>query len=140
PAVFEELFFRGYLFSALRAHTRPVTTVVASAVLFGVFHVLFGFDRILPSTLLGLVLGWVCWQTGSVLPGMVLHACHNGFLVESIQLKWLASDISHVPVEWLLAATVGVSAGAALLYFAGSAPEPREGEEAEPVEVFPEPD
>ena len=33
------------------------------------------------STLLGLVLGWVRWRSGSVWPGMVLHGCHNGILM-----------------------------------------------------------
>jgi hypothetical protein len=30
---------------------------------------------------MGLVLGWLCWQAGSVFPGMLLHAIHNSALV-----------------------------------------------------------
>ncbi len=39
----------------------------------------------MPSTFLGLVLGWVCYRTGSVLPGMLLHASHNGLLLLMVQ-------------------------------------------------------
>jgi sodium transport system permease protein len=85
PAVTEELFFRGYLFSALRARGGAGLAVGVSALLFGLYHLvvtdLFALERLLPSTLLGLVLGWVCWRSGSVVPSMVLHACHNGALV-----------------------------------------------------------
>ena len=44
---------------------------------FGLYHFITRFDQLLPSTLMGLVLGWLCWQTRSVLPGMVLHATYN---------------------------------------------------------------
>jgi ABC-2 type transport system permease protein/sodium transport system permease protein len=128
PAVFEELFFRGYLFSALRAHTRPAMVIFGSAVLFGLFHVVFSFNRFLPSTLLGVVLGWLCWRTRSVFPGMFLHACHNAFLVavayyqdEITRLGWFIPDKTGLPLAWLLAGTLGASVGAVLLYFAGSA-------------------
>jgi ABC-2 type transport system permease protein/sodium transport system permease protein len=124
-AVFEELFFRGYLFSALRAAGGARTTILTSAVLFGLFHVLatplFALDRLLPSTLLGVVLGWVCWQGRSVLPAMLLHACHNTVLEVFNYYQRAASGPrgggvpGTVPAAWLLPAAVGVAAGVALL-------------------------
>ncbi len=75
--VAEELFFRGYLFSALRQSNRAAVTIAVSALVFGLFHFISTFDRLLPSTLLGLVLGWLCWQSRSVWPGMLLHAVYN---------------------------------------------------------------
>src|SRR5207245_2945170 len=77
----EEVFFRGFLFSALRAHTGQRTTILASAFLFGLFHFVSSADRLLPSTLMGLLLGWVCWQTRSIWPGMLLHASFNVALI-----------------------------------------------------------
>jgi ABC-2 type transport system permease protein/sodium transport system permease protein len=77
----EELFFRGFLFSAFRARAGARLTVVVTALLFGLFHFVTQFDRLLPSTLMGLLLGWLCWQTRSVLPGMVLHAAFNTTLM-----------------------------------------------------------
>src|SRR5207302_8148612 len=80
-AVLEELFFRGFLFNALRARAGPWVTIGVTGVLFGLTHVFLGgalgLHRLLPSTALGLILGWVCWTSGSVWPGMALHVCHN---------------------------------------------------------------
>ncbi len=70
PAVIEELCFRGYLFSALQSVLSPWRTIVVTAILFGLFHVLTGaallVERFIPSTLMGLVIGWVAYRTGSV--------------------------------------------------------------------------
>src|SRR5262249_4186191 len=104
----EELFFRGYLFAALRAATGPRTTILISALLFGLFHGVSGFDRLLPSTLMGLVLGWVCWRTGSVLPGMLLHACYNGLLIGLVYQYQGTSGSPYLDRLLLLGAAVGI--------------------------------
>lgn len=115
-AVTEELFFRGYLFAALRARSGPLVTIGASAVLFGVAHVFLGgplgIERLLPSTLLGLVLGLVAWVSGSVVPGMLLHVCHNTVLV-LLLLGGLSSDA--VPLTWVAAGAAGAAMGLGLL-------------------------
>src|SRR5947209_616162 len=94
-AVVEEIFFRGYLFAALRARSGALVTIGVSAVLFGVAHVFLGgalgMQRLLPSTLLGLVLGLLAWTSGSVVPGMLLHVCHNSVLV-LLLLREFSSD------------------------------------------------
>src|SRR5262249_56833009 len=41
PALFEEGFFRGFLFSAFRSRTTPAMAIVATAVAFGFFHWVF---------------------------------------------------------------------------------------------------
>lgn len=114
PAVFEELFFRGYLFHALRNKTTRFETIVISAVLFGLFHVIsngaLSLERFLPSTFMGLILGWICYQSGSVYPGMLLHACHNGLLMmmayykdELAALGFGVEEQSHMPTSWIIA-------------------------------------
>ena len=129
PAIFEELFFRGYLFSSLKATATKANTILSSAVLFGLFHVVatsvLATERFVPSTLVGLMLGWVCWRTGSVLPGILLHATHNSFLLllayyrdEIIARGWLADQQRHLPMSWLCMAAVGLAIGAALVWFA----------------------
>src|SRR5262245_42069264 len=84
-AIVEELFFRGYLFTALRTRLRPAATIVVSALLFGVVHLVLtvpiSLERFLSSTLMGLVLGWICHASGSVVPGMILHGLYNAMLV-----------------------------------------------------------
>jgi sodium transport system permease protein len=113
-ALLEEFFFRGYLFGALRKQLTAAATIGISAVLFGLLHVVMGgalgWERFLPSTLLGLVLGWVRWQAGSVLPGMLLHACHNAILN-------LVPPTQYLPLGWLAAGGAGSCLGAALVWW-----------------------
>ncbi|MCI0456615.1 MAG: ABC transporter permease subunit [Gemmataceae bacterium] len=113
----EELFFRGYLFSALRAASGARTAVVGSAVLFGLFHFPSAFDRLLPSTLMGLVLGWVCWRTGSVLPGMFLHAAYNGLFVSLVFLEGGGGGQEYLSLPWIGGALVLAVVGAAILEY-----------------------
>ncbi len=126
PAVCEEFFFRGYLFSALRQTMRPWKTVAVSAVLFGAFHVIttntLSVERFVPSTIMGLVLGWVSLRSGSVLPGMLLHACHNGLLLSVLYYKselaasgWGIQEQEHMPTSWLATGAVVAVVGLALV-------------------------
>jgi sodium transport system permease protein len=122
----EELFFRGYLLSGLRSAISPRAAVVVSAVLFGVFHSVSSFDRLLPSTVPGLVLGWLCWRSGSVVPGMLLHACYNGLWVYlAYQQGGRGEELSIEPV-WLAAAAGGVALGGLLVVLC----RPRRGDPA----------
>ncbi len=71
--VCEEFFFRGYLFHGLRDRFQGASVIIVSSLLFGLFHVLnpatLTPERFLPSTFLGLFLGWICYRTGSVAAG-----------------------------------------------------------------------
>jgi ABC-2 type transport system permease protein/sodium transport system permease protein len=130
PAVFEELFFRGFLFSALRAGSGPWTAVILSALLFGLFHLVatdaFALERLLPSTFLGLVLGWLCLRSGSVVPSMILHACHNGVLASLTAFgpTWLGQATHFLPGAWLLAAAGGAAGGMVLVLWSGRSRRP----------------
>ncbi len=129
PAIVEEFFFRGYLFHAFRQRGSAGRAIVYSALLFGLFHVVvadaLAIERLVPSTLLGLVLGWVCERTKSVAPGMLLHACHNGSLLmlerfqDALESRgWGTSEASHLPVIWLLAAAIVAGLGLVVLRYA----------------------
>ncbi len=123
PGLCEELFFRGMLFASWRSRLRPVATVVATALLFGLFHLVtptvLATERLLPSTFMGLILGWVSLRTGSVLPGMLIHVTHNSLLlVLSRRLSSAAGDWTpgslgtlHLPPAWLLASLAGTLLG-----------------------------
>lgn len=117
PAVLEELFFRGYLLAALLGADgrHRVRAVAASAALFALFHLLvtdsLAIERFVPSLALGLVLGLLAVRSGSVLPGIVLHATHNALLVllgyyqpELAAAGWVSADQDHLPAGWLIAA------------------------------------
>ena len=127
PAIIEELCFRGFLFSAMRNVLSPARTVLLTAFLFGLFHVLTGsallIERFVPSFLLGIVLGTIAYRTGSVIPGMVMHFVHNG-LLELVghyhkQLEFLGAgfdDRSHLPLEWVVIATTIAIIGAGIVW------------------------
>jgi ABC-2 type transport system permease protein/sodium transport system permease protein len=123
PAVAEELFFRGYLLAALRGRLPGWAAILLTAGLFGLFHASLGglvaLERIPPSTLLGVALGWLCWQTGSVLPGMLLHGLHNAWMLVLLRGPWRlagqGAELSQVqPLAWPLVAAAALAAGAAL--------------------------
>lgn len=129
PGVCEECFFRGFLYNGLKQSLRPRTTIIATAIAFGLFHVVLSGgaapERVLPSTLMGLLLGWVRWRTGSLLPGVILHATHNSALLTMASFReelsgWGLDSVqhqSHLPALWLGIAAVGFILGALLLYF-----------------------
>jgi len=113
-ALAEELFFRGFLFRALLAKTNAAATVIVTAMLFGLVHVISGlFIQLVPATLLGLLLGWVCLRTGSVIPGMILHALHNTMMVVVGQSEIAAAQ--EVPILWLSFGALGTLVGLGLL-------------------------
>ena len=127
PAICEELTFRGFLLSSLANRISALAAVVVTSVLFGMFHVFVGntlmFERFLPTTCMGFLLGIVCVRTGSVLPGMLLHVVHNGLL---ITLSHFESELAalgvgnidgqeHLPSQWLLIAMAPIAIATGLL-------------------------
>jgi len=129
PAVCEELFFRGMLLSALRSRITARQAVVVSAVAFAVFHVIvletLAVERFFPSLLLGLVLGWVCVRTGSLFPGILLHAANNGLLLSlalfqnELQAWGVGTEEQrHLPWWLLLTAAATAALGFGLLALA----------------------
>lgn len=126
PAVCEELFFRGFLLSAFRSGMSQPLAIVFSGALFGLFHVIVNqslfAERFVPTCFLGLVLAAICVRTGSLLPGMLLHVMHNGFLLSlssfTEELKALGIGVEanqHLPAAWLITAALAVGAAVALL-------------------------
>lgn len=82
PAICEELVFRGVLLSGLRSRLGMVASVAGSAVVFGAFHLSFETAiRFLPTLWLGLLLGYVVWETRSILPAMLMHFVNNAVVV-----------------------------------------------------------
>jgi membrane protease YdiL (CAAX protease family) len=79
-------------------------------------------ERFLPSTFLGLVLGWVRYRTNSVLPCMLLHTMHNGFVLTVVYWRdelaangFGMEEAAHLPATWLAMAAVGVAIAISLL-------------------------
>jgi len=82
----EELLFRGVLLSAIARYTGNGAAIVLSAVLFACVHLpdLSFLWYALPNlALLGLVLGWLRVQSGSIWPAVVAHGMNNLLAVVS---------------------------------------------------------
>jgi len=88
PAICEELLFRGVLLNGLKRRLRPAALVVVVGIIFGLFHV--SLYRIAPTAALGMVLTVIAIMTGSVFPGMVMHAGNNALGV--LGGDWLNPD------------------------------------------------
>lgn len=125
PAICEELAFRGFIFTGLRGAGSPWRAIVASAIFFGLTHGIL--QQALIACLIGVLLGWLAWRTGSLFPGMVFHLVHNalGVLVGRLpqwletewpSLSWLmrASDGGGVTFAWPVVA-MGTGIGLAIL-------------------------
>ncbi len=76
PAICEEALFRGLAQGALRRRVSARSAIVIQAALFGVYHL--NVYQALPAFAVGLLMGWLAERSGSLLPGVILHALHNG--------------------------------------------------------------
>lgn len=118
PALFEELFFRGFLQQALGKVVPPFGAIAISAAVFSLLHL--QFLVFFPRFVLGLVLGYFFWRTGKMWVNVAAHFTFNllnvvlAFLtVNGVLPADLFNDDYKFPWMW-----VGLSslATAAVLY------------------------
>ena len=79
PGVCEELLFRGALLSSLRRDLKPLPAIAWQALFFAAMHL--SVYRLLPTFLLGLVLGALTLRARSLWPAVVAHAAYNALTV-----------------------------------------------------------
>ncbi|MEO7001634.1 MAG: type II CAAX endopeptidase family protein [Ktedonobacterales bacterium] len=72
----EEVFFRGFSFAGLLRGVPVWPALMLSALIFAVAHADLG--SFIPLAFIGLILGYARWRTGSIWPGMLIHALNNG--------------------------------------------------------------
>lgn len=91
PAVCEELAFRGFVLSGFRHLGHRWGAVVASSLFFGAAHGIL--QQSMTAFAVGVVLGYVAVQTGSLLPGILFHGVYNSLsLLMAIKLPaWAES-------------------------------------------------
>jgi CAAX protease family protein len=73
----EEIFFRGMLFGGLRKRLSTLPAAAISALVFGALHATTGVSAVPPLIIFGFVLALLYERTGSLVPGMLLHALNN---------------------------------------------------------------
>ncbi len=126
PAFCEEWFFRGMLLRSLLASKKAWQAILISSIVFGMFHVLsnsvIAVDRLIPTTLVGIVLGYLAYKSDSILPGVILHAIHNAavsFLAyyqpRLSEYSWFPGESDPVPGIWVVAAVVVATIGLLLV-------------------------
>ncbi len=116
PAIFEELVCRGVLFRGLKNEWGKWAVILVSAVLFGLMH--FDFYRLATTTFVGIILGYILWQSNSIYLSSLFHFCYNAMAY--ILMKYWAigteiQDFESVPLIWVLAATAVMGIGIWLL-------------------------
>lgn len=77
--VVEELVFRGVILDAVACKWGKWAGIVTSAFLFAALHLTAW--AFVPMFALGIVLGWLAWDRGSLWPAIVLHVLYNGVVV-----------------------------------------------------------
>ncbi len=103
----EEVIFRGFLQHFLERYWQDITkAVLVTSLGFAMIHLNPGW--IIQIYLLGVILGYLAWKTGSIVPGLILHALNNGLalILQNLQSSLESIYIwkSHVSPLFLAAA------------------------------------
>jgi membrane protease YdiL (CAAX protease family) len=72
--VAEELFFRGFIYRSLRSAMSPLPAAAVDSAMFALVHSRYPPAALVPVAFFGLVSCLVYERTGSLLPGIALHA------------------------------------------------------------------
>lgn len=75
--VSEELCFRGMLFGGLRERLPRVPAALIAGAVFGILHAFTGISAVPPLIALGFIFCLLYEETGSILPGILLHILNN---------------------------------------------------------------
>ena len=81
----EELLFRGLLYGYLRGRAGIILSVIVSALVFAVLHVV-----IPPLFVMGAILAILAERNRSLWPSIALHATNNGLIVIIIAISSLS--------------------------------------------------
>jgi membrane protease YdiL (CAAX protease family) len=89
----EETFFRGFMFGALRGAIGWIAAAVVTGIVFGLIHA-GGTSAVflVPLAVLGFLLCLLYRRTGSLIPGMGVHAFNNA-LALGTSLHWQAGAV-----------------------------------------------
>ncbi|HAU39731.1 MAG: hypothetical protein UV80_C0002G0227 [Candidatus Peregrinibacteria bacterium GW2011_GWF2_43_17] len=73
--IFEEIFFRGFIFKTLIERSKTWIAFLISGAIFAGIHLEFG--TFMPLFILGLILNWIFFKTKSIYPGILFHIINN---------------------------------------------------------------
>ena len=86
--IFEELLFRGPIQTALMRKSSPRLAITITALIFAAAHL--DLHGLALRAVLGIILGWIVWRTGSIFPAMLMHG-----LFDAVTLGFNAWEVHH---------------------------------------------
>jgi sodium transport system permease protein len=128
PAICEELAFRGFVLSGMRRLGSKRWAIGLTAVFFGIAHGVI--QQSLAATCVGVVIGYLAVQTGSLVPCMLFHLTYNALMFGAA--TWLVDATrgwpswaipfdqpspSELVYKWPVVAVCGLVALVPLLWF-----------------------
>ena len=90
----EEILFRGFLYRGWAQTPRSVLpAVIVISALWAIIHTQYDWFGIFQVFLIGLLLGWVRWRSGSTPLTMLLHGIMNAWATVQtiVKVEWLSS-------------------------------------------------
>jgi sodium transport system permease protein len=126
PAVCEELAVRGFILSGLRHLGYKWRAIVISALFFGLIHGLL--QQSINAFFVGIVLGYLAVQSGSIWPCMAFHLTNNSMVLlfsritpatfeDWTLLKWLGAPLEQGGIEYFWQVKVATGILAMLMVF-----------------------
>ena len=78
--IVEEIGFRGiFLAGLLKSRCRPWLAILITAIVFALFHM--SLVKIISTFGFGIIIGWLYWRTGSIIPGIIIHIVNNSLCI-----------------------------------------------------------
>jgi membrane protease YdiL (CAAX protease family) len=103
----EELLYRGALVRPMRRTQGPYAVAFVTGVLFALGHA--QWQLLLPLGLMGFVLGVLRHESGTLIPGVLLHATFNAYPV--VGILYAPGSEEWTPPPWLVAAASVAAVG-----------------------------
>jgi membrane protease YdiL (CAAX protease family) len=118
PSICEEIMFRGILLRSFLGKIPMPWAIILTGFLFGLFHL--DPYRILGTTVLGIIMGYITIRANSLLAPMIYHLANNLVIllvmnVDSLnQVPWLTEE-AHLPGPVLFLSAAAFLAGVRLI-------------------------
>lgn len=96
PAIFEELYFRGFFYTPYKKAKSIRVAIFLSAFLFGIFHM--NVQQFLYAFAFGIVIAIIRELTGSMWAGVLFHFVNNGLATVGM---YLPDNIKNADIFWL---------------------------------------
>ena len=116
PAIFEEFMYRGFLLNLFKRAWGPIIAIVLSGILFGLYHV--KLTQVIPLSFLGMLLGFLAWQSESIFPAMIGHFINNGLsiIIAAFAPDFVFADTSSDSMPPLIWVALSVLVSGYLIY------------------------